>query len=83
MLQNVGCFKCHFLWVICAGKQRSIFRFSAGARGTGVFSFWVKWAGLEADHSSTSRAKVKNERNISYTPAVCCHGGQRGDLNFT
>ena len=84
MLQNVGCFKCHFLWVIWAGKLRNIFRFPAGARVTDVCdSCGVKWPELEADHSSTSCAEVKNERSCAYTPNVCCHGVQRGDLNFT
>jgi len=78
-----GLFQVSFSMVIWTGKLRNIFRFPAGATGTGVCSYGVKWPELEADHSSTSCAEFKNERSCAYTPNVCCHGVQRGDLNFT
>ena len=81
MLQNVSCFKCHFLRTIWAGEQRNIVRFPAGARGTGICSSELKWPELEADHSFTSCAEVKNERSSAYVPTVCCHDVHRGDLN--
>ena len=82
MQLNVSCFKCHFLRVKCAGQQRNIFRFPAGAKGTAGCSSGVKWPELEADHSSLSCAEVKNERDCAYTPTVCCHGVNRGNLNI-
>ena len=83
MLKNVSCLKCHFLLVIWAGKQRNIVHFPAGVRGICGCSSGAKWPGLEADHSPISCADVKKERSCAYTPTVCCHGEQRGDLNFT
>jgi len=83
MLQNVGCFKSHFLCVTWAGKQRNIVRFPEGARGNGFCSSGEKVPGLEADHSFTSCAEDKNGRTCAYTSTVCCHGVHKVDLNFT
>jgi hypothetical protein len=83
MLQNVSCFKYHFLWEIKAGKQRNLVRFPAGARGTSFRSSGLKLPWLEADHSLKSCAEIKNDRTCAYTRAVCCHGVHRVDLNFT
>ena len=69
--------------MIWAGKPRNIVHFPAGARGIGSCSSGAKWPGLEADHSSTFSADVKNKRSCAYTPTVCCHSVQIGDLNFT
>jgi hypothetical protein len=41
--------------------------------GTGVLSSGAKWLGHEADHSCSSRAKVKNMWNYTSTPTYL-HG---------
>jgi hypothetical protein len=38
------------------------------------FSLGVKWLGREADHSSPSRAEVKNARSYTSTTPLCFHG---------
>ena len=82
MLQNLSCFKDHFLWEKWAGKQRNFIRFPAGARATGGCSSGVNWPELEPGHSFASCAEVKNEKSGAYTPTVCCHGVHRGKLKF-
>ena len=39
-----------------------------------AFSSGVKWPGREADHSSQSNAKVKNEWSYNFTSTLCIHG---------
>jgi hypothetical protein len=41
---------------------------------TTAYVLWVRWPGLEADHSPQSSAEVKNKRSYASTPALRLYG---------
>jgi hypothetical protein len=43
----------------------------------------IKWLGHDADHSSPSCTKVKNESSYISSPPKCLHGVKRGSCIFT